>query len=219
MSSPSHRIGDVSKGFSRRNSGLADTLLQSYPLHPRRFSLEWRSRETIKGDIPRRQESAELLSGRKPASRAWRFGEEISGSLTIRESLSSASRRGRHPTRIRLNAVLIAQKLKQKLKERLIDLCFFYARWRIWRKRRQLRRLVTLARVLKFIHDIWCATALTRGRFYSIARRFVRADICFILCRFLSYRLCIIYRFVRYSNKRMFSTLYFILSRVIFIQR
>lgn len=64
----------------------------------RRFLLEWRLRETIKGDIPRRQESAELLPGRKPASRAWRFGEEISGSLPTRLlviGVASVSCRGR----------------------------------------------------------------------------------------------------------------------------
>jgi len=94
----------------------------------RRFLLEWRSRETIKGDIPRRQESAELLPGRKPASRAWRFGEEISGSLPTRLlviGVASVSCRGRrlNSRECRFNRAQSAGYNANYVGARLIDLC------------------------------------------------------------------------------------------------
>jgi len=117
MSFPSHRTnasGNISKGLSRwrQKGGPARIRRCGVIRRIRRFLLKWHSRETIKGDIPRRQESAELLSGRKPASRAWRFGEEISGSLPMWLALSSASRRRRAEgiAWIRVSAVLIMHK-------------------------------------------------------------------------------------------------------------
>lgn len=132
MSFPSHRTsanGDVSKGFSqwRQKGGPARICRCGVIRRIRRFLLEWHSRETIKGDIPRRQESAELLSGRKPTSRAWRFGEEISGSLPTRLlviGVTSPSCRGRrlNSRECRFNRAQSTVYNANYIAERLIDL-------------------------------------------------------------------------------------------------